>query len=196
MVRPITATPQSQGLTSVLVWVSIAVKTHHAQGNSYKVQHLIGPGLQVQKFGPLSSRPEAQQHPGRHGTGGAKNSTSCFEGKKEKIDFRQLGGGSHCPPPWWYTSCNKGHMYSNKVTPPNSQTHSNHHANSRLGCSLASSCAANHSCCAFLSATGHPLQKTILLQSSLISGSYIFPSSSSGTISEEETFLISQNLCV
>jgi hypothetical protein len=58
--------------------VSIAVNRHHDQGNSYKGQHLIGAGLQVQKFSPLSPRQEAWQHPGRHGTGGAKSSTSCF----------------------------------------------------------------------------------------------------------------------
>ena len=32
------------GFTSVLVWVSIAVKKHYDQGNSYK-GHLIGIGL-------------------------------------------------------------------------------------------------------------------------------------------------------
>jgi hypothetical protein len=31
---------------------------HHDQGNSYKGQHLIGAGLQVQRFSPLSSRQE------------------------------------------------------------------------------------------------------------------------------------------
>jgi hypothetical protein len=33
-----------------------AVNRHHDQGNSYKGQHLIGAGLQVQRFSPLSSR--------------------------------------------------------------------------------------------------------------------------------------------
>jgi hypothetical protein len=32
------------------------VNRHHDQGNSYKGQPLIGDGLQVQKFSPLSSR--------------------------------------------------------------------------------------------------------------------------------------------
>jgi hypothetical protein len=32
------------------------VHRHHDQGNSYKGQHLIGAGLQVQRFSPLSSR--------------------------------------------------------------------------------------------------------------------------------------------
>jgi hypothetical protein len=38
--------------------VSVAVKRHHDQGNSYKRQHLIRAGLQVQRFSPLSSRQE------------------------------------------------------------------------------------------------------------------------------------------
>jgi hypothetical protein len=29
---------------------------HHDKGNSYKEKHLIGAGLQVQRFSPLSSR--------------------------------------------------------------------------------------------------------------------------------------------
>jgi hypothetical protein len=32
------------------------VNRHHDQGKSYKKQHLIGAGLQVQRFSPLSSR--------------------------------------------------------------------------------------------------------------------------------------------
>jgi hypothetical protein len=43
---------------AVLVKVSIAVKRDHDQSNSYKGQHLIGAGLQVQRFSPLSSRQE------------------------------------------------------------------------------------------------------------------------------------------
>ena len=35
-----------------------AVNRHHDQGKSYKGQHLIGAGLQVQRFSPLSSRKE------------------------------------------------------------------------------------------------------------------------------------------
>jgi hypothetical protein len=40
------------------------VKRHHDQSNSYKAQQLIGPGLQVQRFSPLSSWLEAWQHAG------------------------------------------------------------------------------------------------------------------------------------
>jgi hypothetical protein len=43
--------------TFVLVRVSTAVSRHYDQGNSYK-GHLIGAGLQVQRFSPLSSRQE------------------------------------------------------------------------------------------------------------------------------------------
>ena len=46
-----------------LVRVSIAVKTHHDHGNRDKGQHLIGVGLQILRFSPLS----AWQHIGRHG---------------------------------------------------------------------------------------------------------------------------------
>jgi hypothetical protein len=61
----------------VLVRVSIALKRHHEQDNPYTRQHLIGAGLQVQRFSSLSSRWEAWQHPGRHGAGkGAEISTS------------------------------------------------------------------------------------------------------------------------
>jgi hypothetical protein len=43
--------------------------------------HLIGPGFQVQRFSPLSSRQEgAWQHPGRHGAGGAECLTSSSKG--------------------------------------------------------------------------------------------------------------------
>ena len=44
--------------TIVSVRVSIAVKRHHDQGNSFRGQHLIGAGLQVQRFSPSSSRRE------------------------------------------------------------------------------------------------------------------------------------------
>ena len=54
----------------------IAMKRHHDQGKSYKGLHLIGAGLQVQRFSPLSSWWEAWQHPGRHGAGRVKSSTS------------------------------------------------------------------------------------------------------------------------
>ena len=54
--------------------VLIAVKR---QWNSYKGQHLIGAGLQVQKFSPLSSWQEAWQCADRHGAGkGSESSTS------------------------------------------------------------------------------------------------------------------------
>ena len=49
---------------------------HGTALHSYTCQHLIGTGLQVQRFSALSS----WQHPGRHGTGGAESSTSSSEG--------------------------------------------------------------------------------------------------------------------
>ena len=60
-------------LGSVLVRVSIAVKRHHDQGNSYKGQHLIGAGFQVQRFSPIIRlHLSSWQHPGKHGAGKAK----------------------------------------------------------------------------------------------------------------------------
>ena len=38
----------------VLVRVSIAMKRHHDQGNSYKEKHLIGAGLQYRGLSPSS----------------------------------------------------------------------------------------------------------------------------------------------
>ena len=62
---------------SVLVRVSVAMKRHHDHGNSHKGKHLIGAGLQFQRFSPLLSWQEAWQHAGRHGAGeGAESSTS------------------------------------------------------------------------------------------------------------------------
>jgi hypothetical protein len=72
----------------------VAIKRHHDQSNSYNGQHLIGAGLQVLRFSPLSSRQEVD----RHGTRVAESSTFCSEGKQEKTS-RQLGGGSQSPPP-------------------------------------------------------------------------------------------------
>jgi hypothetical protein len=40
----------------ILVRVSIAMKRCHDQSISHKGKHLIGAGLQFQRFGPLSSR--------------------------------------------------------------------------------------------------------------------------------------------
>ena len=46
--------------------VSIAVKRHHDQGNSYKGQCLTGAGLHFQGFSPLSSWQEAWHSAGKH----------------------------------------------------------------------------------------------------------------------------------
>ena len=43
-------------MITALVRVPIAVKSHSDQGNFYKEQHLIGAGLQVQRFGTSSTR--------------------------------------------------------------------------------------------------------------------------------------------
>ena len=63
-----------------IVVLVLAVKRHHDQDNAHKEQHLIGAGLQFQKFSPLFSWLEAQQssqHAGKHGTReGTESSTS------------------------------------------------------------------------------------------------------------------------
>ena len=58
------------------------MKRHHDQSKRY-IGHLIGTGLQVRRFSPVSSRQGAWQHPSRHGVGGAEGSTSCTEGKQK-----------------------------------------------------------------------------------------------------------------
>jgi hypothetical protein len=69
--------------------VSIPVIRHHDQGNSCKGQHLIGAGLQVQRFIPLSSRWEAWQYPGRYGVmEGVQSSIFCSKGNQEKAHFQ------------------------------------------------------------------------------------------------------------
>jgi hypothetical protein len=83
MVRSITAILQTLVSNSVLVRVSIAMKTHHDEGNSYKEQHLTGASLQVQRFSPLSARQYAWQSSCRHAAGGAESSTSSSEDRGE-----------------------------------------------------------------------------------------------------------------
>ena len=129
--------PQSKSPT-VLVRVSIAVKRHCEQGNVPKEQHLIGAGLQLQRFSPLSSWWEAWQHPGRHGAGeGAESSTSWSEGRQEDTLFYTV----------WNLSTGgnlKAHLYIGTLPPtrphllqqghtPNTatsmtQAYSNHHS--------------------------------------------------------------------
>jgi hypothetical protein len=71
------------------------VNRHHDQGKSYKKQHLIGAGLQVQRFSPLSSRWE-------HGSiqaGMAQEELRvlCLHPKAAsgRLTSRQLGWGSY-----------------------------------------------------------------------------------------------------
>jgi hypothetical protein len=60
------------------------MQRHGNQGNSYKEQHLIGAGLQVQTSRPLSSWQEARQWAGRHSARDAESSTSWSEGNQEE----------------------------------------------------------------------------------------------------------------
>jgi hypothetical protein len=64
-------TSRSNGYLNSLHYLAtfIAVKRHHDHGLSYKGKHLIGAGLQFQRFSPLSLYQEAWWHVGRHGAG-------------------------------------------------------------------------------------------------------------------------------
>jgi hypothetical protein len=55
--------------------LSISVKRHHDHRISYERKHLIGAGLQFQRFSPLSPWAEAWQYADRQGAVGAKSST-------------------------------------------------------------------------------------------------------------------------
>ena len=51
------------------------MKRHHDQGNSHKGKHVIGVGLEFQRFSPLSSWWDAWKYTGRHSAGeGAEDS--------------------------------------------------------------------------------------------------------------------------
>ena len=89
----------------------IVVKRQHDQGNYCKGQHLIGAGLQIQRFNPLSSWQETWQGQGRHGAGeGAESSAPWLEaarilalqGEYEEALFhteRSLNKGVQSPSP-------------------------------------------------------------------------------------------------
>ena len=119
--------PARNGLTSwvllvVLVRVSIAMKRHHDQGNSYKGQHLIGAGFQFQRFYTLLSWQKAWHHLGRHDAGeGAESSTSWSEGSRERVWLLCTGQSlstrsPQSPPTQWHTS-------SNQATPTPTRLH-------------------------------------------------------------------------
>jgi hypothetical protein len=95
---------------------------HSGQGNSYKGQCLIGPGLQVLRLSLLSSRWEAWQHPGRHGTGRAESSTFLSKGSQEQTVFHVARRRVSKPTPTVTHFPHQGHTHSNKVIPPNSAT--------------------------------------------------------------------------
>ena len=68
----------------VSVWVSIAVKKHHDQGDFYKGD-LIGTSLAFQRLRPLSSWWESRQPPGRHGARRDKRSPSLPKGRRRRL---------------------------------------------------------------------------------------------------------------
>ena len=111
-------------LESVLVRVSISVKRRCDHGNSYKGQHLIGAGFQVQRFSPLSSRQEAWQRLGRHGAGEAESSTSSSKGNQVQTVSSTLGGASK-PMPTVTHFLQQG--YISQYFHSLGQAYSNHH---------------------------------------------------------------------
>ena len=68
----------------VLGRVFIAVKRHHDHSNSYKGKHLIGAGLQFQRFSPLSSWQATWQCAGRHGAGEVAENSSLGRQQEER----------------------------------------------------------------------------------------------------------------
>ena len=91
------------------------MRRHHDQGNSYNVKHLIGAGLQFQRFSPLSSWWEAWRHAASHGDTGAE------------VLHLHLKEEGDCVPHWEYLEhigaqslLPKGYISSNKALPPNS----------------------------------------------------------------------------
>jgi hypothetical protein len=107
------------------------VNRHHDQGKSYKKQHLLGAGLQVQRFSPLSSRWEHGSI--QAGMAQADLRVLCLHPKAAsgRLTSRQLGWGS------------SAHTHSDTPTPTRShlfeqghtskwatlaQEHINHHS--------------------------------------------------------------------
>jgi hypothetical protein len=96
------------------------MRRHQDQGNCYKGKHLIGTGLQVQRFSPLSSRQKAWQHPGM--TLKKLSSTSCSEGEQKIAVFQEARRRVAKPTPTMTNFLQQGHTCSNKATPPNRAT--------------------------------------------------------------------------
>ena len=98
----------SQGFT--------AVNRHHDQGSSHKGQHLVGAGLQVQRFCPLSLKWE-------HGSvqaGRVQEELRVLhlaqKANRKRLSSMGQGGGSQSPHPQWHRSSHKA-MRPNSATP-------------------------------------------------------------------------------
>jgi hypothetical protein len=113
-------TPMAVTKALVLVMISVTVKTHHDHSSLYKWKHLVGAGLQVQRFSLLSSWQGTWQCPGRKGVGGgAKSSTSGSSGSKKRETHTESDLSI-----WNFKVHFQWHTSSKKTTPPNSTTHS------------------------------------------------------------------------
>jgi hypothetical protein len=64
---------------------------------THKGQHLIGAGLEAQRFSPSSLWEEAWQHPG--GMEELKLLPFVPKTTRRRLAPMWLGGGSHCQPP-------------------------------------------------------------------------------------------------
>jgi hypothetical protein len=87
---------------------------HHDHGNTYKGKHLIGAGLEFQRFSALSSWQEdvAWQHPCRHG---------MLENELRVLHFELKVARSRVSKPTSSVTyfLQQGHTYSKKATHPN-----------------------------------------------------------------------------
>ena len=89
---------------------------HHDQGKCYKKQHLIGAGLQVQRFSPLSSRRAASRQAWH------RQSWEFYIFIQRWLVKDWLPGNHDedlKPTPTVTHLLQPGHIYSNKATPPN-----------------------------------------------------------------------------
>jgi len=88
--------------------ISMAVKTPHNQGDSYKGKHLIKFYLYFQSFSQFLPWQEALKDGGRNFADVPESSISWSKGRQEKTDFQtQRNKTSQSPSPQWHTSCNK-----------------------------------------------------------------------------------------
>lgn len=65
--------------------VSIAVRRHYDQSNSYKGKHFLGSGLKLRDYSPLISWLEARYHADTHGVGGVESSMPRLANSRKRV---------------------------------------------------------------------------------------------------------------